>query len=31
MFSEALVLVAIMNNRRDFHIARTLGWYRVPM
>jgi hypothetical protein len=24
------VLVAIMNNRRDFEIARDEGWYRVP-
>jgi hypothetical protein len=31
MFPEALVLVAILNNRRDFAIARTLGWYRIPM
>jgi hypothetical protein len=25
------VLVAIMNNRRDFEIARDEGWYRVPV
>ncbi len=31
MFPEALVLVAIMNNRRDFAIAKTLGWYRIPL
>jgi len=31
IFPEALVLVAIMNNRRDLAIARTLGWYRIPM
>ena len=24
------VLVAIMNNRRDFDIARDAGWYRIP-
>jgi hypothetical protein len=24
------VLVAIMNNRRDFEIARDKGWYRIP-
>ncbi len=27
----ALVLVAIMNNQRDFEIARLLGWYRIPL
>jgi hypothetical protein len=31
MFPEALVLVAILNNRRDFAIAKTLGWYRIPL
>jgi len=25
------VLVAVMNNRRDFEIARTQGWYRIPV
>jgi hypothetical protein len=25
------VLIAIMNNRRDFDIARDEGWYRVPV
>ena len=25
------VLVAIMNNRRDFEIARDEGWYRIPI
>jgi len=25
------VLVAIMNNRRDFEIARDEGWYRIPV
>lgn len=30
-FSEnALILVAIMPNARDFEIARLLGWYRIP-
>jgi len=31
MFPEALVLVAIMKEPRDLAIARTLGWYRIPM
>jgi len=26
-----LVLVAILNNKRDFEIARVLGWYRIPL
>ena len=26
-----LVLVAILNNKRDFEIARILGWYRIPL
>ncbi len=25
------VLVAVMNNRRDFEIARAQGWYRIPV
>ena len=25
------VLVAVMNNRRDFQIAREQGWYRIPV
>jgi hypothetical protein len=25
------VLVAVMNNRRDFAIAREQGWYRIPV
>jgi len=25
------VLVAVVNNRRDFEIARTAGWYRIPV
>jgi hypothetical protein len=28
---EALVLVAVMPNRRDLEIARLLGWYRIPL
>ncbi len=28
---EALVLVAIVPRPRDLHIARTLGWYRIPL
>ncbi len=27
---EKSVLVAIMNNKRDFKIAQTEGWYRIP-
>jgi hypothetical protein len=31
-FSEnALILVAVMPNPRDFEIARMLGWYRIPL
>lgn len=26
-----LILVAVLNNRRDFEIARVLGWYRIPV
>ncbi len=25
------VLVAVMNNRRDFALARDEGWYRIPL
>ena len=28
---EDLVLVAIVSRPRDLHIARTLGWYRIPL
>jgi len=28
---EARVLVAVMNNRRDFELARHQGWYRIPV
>jgi hypothetical protein len=27
----SLVLVAVLNNPRDFEIARLLGWYRIPL
>ena len=26
-----LVLVAVLNNKRDLEIARVLGWYRIPL
>jgi len=26
-----LVLIAILNNRRDFDVLRLLGWYRIPI
>ena len=26
-----LILVAVINNTRDFEIARMLGWYRIPI
>jgi hypothetical protein len=28
---DELVLVAILNRPRDLEIARTLGWYRIPL
>jgi hypothetical protein len=28
---ESLILVVLMNNPRDFEIARLLGWYRIPL
>jgi len=28
---DAQVLVAVMNNLRDFEIARDQGWYRIPL
>lgn len=28
---DDLILIAIMNNRRDLEIARLLGWYRIPV
>jgi hypothetical protein len=29
--SADLVLIAILNNRRDFEVVRLLGWYRIPL
>ena len=29
--SNALVMVAVVNNPRDLEIARLLGWYRIPL
>ena len=29
--ATSLILVAVMNNPRDFEIARVLGWYRIPL
>ncbi len=26
-----LVLIAVLNNRRDFEVLRLLGWYRIPL
>jgi len=31
MKSDDLILIAVINNRRDFHIARTEHWYRIPV
>ena len=31
MKSDNLVLIAIMNNGRDLHIAKTEHWYRIPV
>ena len=28
---SSLILVVIINNQRDFEIARILGWYRIPL
>ena len=28
---EAIILVVLLNNLRDFEIARLLGWYRIPL
>ncbi len=30
-YAEDRVLVAVMNSRRDFEIARDEGWYRIPL
>jgi hypothetical protein len=29
--SKSLILVVVINNPRDFEIARLLGWYRIPL
>ena len=29
--SSPRVLVAVMNNQRDFQIAQEQGWYRIPV
>ncbi|HEY5117961.1 MAG TPA: hypothetical protein VII90_00745, partial [Anaerolineales bacterium] len=26
-----LVLIAVLNNLRDFEVLRLLGWYRIPL
>ncbi len=31
MIESALVLVAVLPNKRDLEIARMLGWYRIPL
>jgi hypothetical protein len=31
LHTTSLVLVAVINNPRDFEIARLLGWYRIPL
>ena len=28
---EDLILIAVLNNRRDFEVVRLLGWYRIPL
>jgi hypothetical protein len=28
---NSLILVAVLNDRRDLEIARLLGWYRIPL
>jgi hypothetical protein len=28
---DSLILVVVINNLRDFEIARLLGWYRIPL
>jgi hypothetical protein len=28
---DSLILVVVLNNLRDFEIARLLGWYRIPL
>ena len=31
MYPEDRILVAIMNNPRDWEVAQTEGWYRIPV
>jgi len=31
IYSDDLVLVAVVRSRRDLEIARVLGWYRIPL
>ena len=31
IYPTDLVLIAIINNRRDFEVLRLLGWYRIPL
>jgi len=31
IYPTDLVLIAILNNRRDFEVLRLLGWYRIPL
>lgn len=31
LLPTSLILVAVMNDPRDFEIARLLGWYRIPL
>ena len=28
---DSLILVVLLNNQRDFEIAKVLGWYRIPL
>jgi hypothetical protein len=30
IYPTDLILIAILNNRRDFDVIRLLGWYRIP-
>ncbi|MGB7537747.1 MAG: hypothetical protein WBM17_04340 [Anaerolineales bacterium] len=31
IYPTDLVLIAVLNNRRDFEVIRLLGWYRIPL
>ena len=31
MANSSLMLIAIVNNKRDLHIAQTQHWYRIPV